>query len=123
MDEIFLDTSAWVAWLSGESRAAPRTGHGALVGSTLLLAEATSLVVRQRLRQDSVELLLASVRLVDPTPEDLVSAGQLHGELRLAGNRKASLNDCIMYQTARRLGLVLLTHDRDLQGHPGVRVV
>lgn len=120
MDEILLDTSAWVAWLSGESRAAGRLGKSTLVASTVILAEAASLVARRRLAPDTLPLLLDSVRLEAPTPEDLVAAGQLHGTLWGQGNRKVSLIDCIMYETARRLGLPLVTHDRDLQGLPGV---
>lgn len=123
MDDIFLDASAWVAWLTGESRTGPRTGQGTLVASTLLLAEAASLVARGRLAPETLPLLVESVRLEGPTPEDLVSAGQLHGSLRARGNRKVSLNDCIMYETAQRLGLSLVTHDRDLQGQPGVIVI
>ena len=124
MPEIFIDTSVWVARLHGSIPLGPaRLGDQELVASTLILGEAASLVEQGRLVPESMALLLDSVRLEAPSPEDLVAAGRLHGKLRRAGNRKVSLIDCIMHQTAVRLGRPFVTRDRDLVGQAGVHLI
>jgi predicted nucleic acid-binding protein len=122
MADLFVDASAWIAWSLGEHHSTKHRGKS-LNGSTLLLAELASLVERGRLPPASVAKLVDAVRLEPPSPEDMAAGGRLHGALRVRGNPKVSLIDCITYSTARRLRLDYVTTDRDLEGQPGVHLL
>ena len=120
MAELFVDTSAWIELVLGPATP-PRTAAGRTMAcSTLLAAELMSLAKRRPAQFANLRVLLEGVRLEPPTLDDMLDGGALHGRMRQAGDRKVSLIDCIVYASAQRLGVPLLTADRDLAGQPGV---
>ena len=123
MADILLDTSAWVSAARRDPAFPPvAMGRRRAIASSLAVAELASLAAQGRVEPAALGHLLATVHLEHPTTEDLAAAGDLHGTLRGDRASKASLIDCIAYQSARRLGVPLLTRDRDLLGQPGIIV-
>lgn len=120
MTELLLDTSAWVDLLLDRRPIPGRFRGHEVAACTLSAAELASLGERGRLPRDLLGRLLAEARLEECALSDLVEGGLLHGKLRREGTSKVSLVDCITYSVARRLGISLLTSDRDLEGQPGV---
>ena len=125
-DEVVIDTSVWAAVAKGESRADPLAevqGPRPAVISSLSWAELASLNAQARVRLHRVEAVALDARTEPVEHGDCIVGGRLHGKLRLDGHRKVGLVDCIIYASARRLGVALITLDTDLEGLPGVEVL
>lgn len=118
--EFLLDTSAWVDVTAGRKRLPSSSSLGTMVVCSMVVAELASLCERGRVPRDWIGRMLAGSRIEDCKLADDLEGGLLHGRLRAAGNGKVSIADCIIYCVARRVGLPLLTSDRDLRGQPGV---
>lgn len=115
-----------MALAKDEPRAALLLGAQAdrvAVVSSLAWAEVASLAQRGRVRMDKADAIAQAARTEPVLHEDCVVGGRLHGRLRRDGHRKVGLADCIIYASARRLGIGLLTLDSDLEGLPGVEAL
>lgn len=125
-DEVLVDTSALVALANDEEvtdRIFDAQGKRLAVVSSLAWGELASLAQQGRVGMDKVEAIAERGRTETVGQEDCVIGGRLHGQMRKAGHGKVGLADCIIYATARRLGIDLLTLDSDLEGLPGVQVI
>lgn len=120
MAEYLLDTSAWVDITAGRRPPPAALSSGEMVVCSLAVAELASICAQGRIPRDWVGQMLADCRIEDCQVSDAVEGGLMHGRLRAAGNGKVSIADCIIYCVARRVGLPLLTSDRDLRDQPGV---
>jgi len=126
-DAILIDTSVLVALARKDMRMLPwqvqRLAQREGVVCALSWGECASLVERGLLDRPQVEVLASAVRTEGVGDADCLAGGRLHGHLRRQGHGKVGLADCIIYATARRLGIDLLTLDGDLQDLPGVEVL
>lgn len=125
-DEVLIDTSVWAAVAKGESRADPLAkvqGPRLAVISSLSWGELASLNARARVRLHRVEAVALDARTEPVEHADCIAGGRLHGKLRLDGHPKVGLVDCIIYASARRLEVGLITLDMDLAVLPGVEVL
>lgn len=124
--EALLDTSVWVALFQGDDRVEALRSKQAdrhAVVSVLVLAELRSLASQGRLRVDVAEDVHSVARVEPLLLQDALAGGELHGRLRAKGLEKVSLADALILATARRLGMRLLTLDKDLQGEPDVEIL
>lgn len=127
---ILLDTNVYI--LSAAGRLAPSVAtlldRGLLFHCAVCLAELTTGVAnadpsdaRSEAIQDHYRALIASIpatRLLTPDPDIWVEAGLIAGTLaRTQGfqphQRKECLNDALIYLTAAKAGLPVLTTDRN----------
>lgn len=126
-DAILIDTSVLVALARKDVRMPPgqvqRLVQREGVVCALSWGECASLVERGLVDRSQVAALAGAVRTESVADADCEAGGRLHGHLRRQGHAKVGLADCIIYATARRLGIDLLTLDGDLQDLPGVEVL
>jgi len=124
--EVVLDTSVWVALAKNEMRpeavAEVQQARDAVV-SAMSWAELASLAERGKLDLSKVERLSSLTRTEPIKDGDCLAGGRLHGQLRHRGHPKVGIADCVIYATARRLGVDLITVDTDLHGLPGVHIL
>jgi predicted nucleic acid-binding protein len=120
MADFLLDTSSWIDVTAGRKRLPTEFASGTMVVCSLAVAELASLAEQGRVPRDWIGRMLAGSRIEDCTLVDDLEGGLMHGRMRAAGNAKVSIADCIIYCVARRLGVPLLTSDRDLRDQPGV---
>lgn len=122
-----LDTSVWVAIFQDEPVAAEvesAVSGRELITSPLVVAELASLAGRGRFESSSpMDIVIERARMEEFAVEDALAGGSLHARLRNQGNSKASLGDCVIYATARRVGALLVTCDADIEGEDGVVVL
>ncbi len=117
MSDNVVDSSGWLEYFAGSSRArlfAPAIEDaGRLVVPVLVLYEVVKKVRRERGEAAALEAaaLLRSGRIVDVDSEVALDAAQL--DLPLA--------DSLIYTIARRAGATLWTQDEDFASLPGVR--
>lgn len=77
---------------------------------TLVIAELSSFLERNRGDSSIVDTITEHSLVVVLDPETARSSGMLHGRIRKK-NRHISLADCIISETAKRHGAVVLTTD------------
>ncbi len=124
LDFVF-DTYAWVEELSGGAHAdevyALHAAHD--VGTSVLtLAELAHVAQRRtpKQRDEVLDAVRGTSEVLPVTPEIAVAAGLTRARLQ-AVRPGIGLVDCLIYETARAAGALLVTGDRHLEGLPGVR--
>ncbi len=125
--EVVWDTSVWIALLRGDDvgRDAALAGGGARVVVTpVVAAEVLAMERRKRPRAEpKAARFLDRARREPVTFGDAATAADVYARIRRDPSSKASLVDCLVYSTARRIGAEYVTLDRDLRGEPGVHYV
>jgi len=123
-EAVLLDTSIWVRILNGDPRMREVLDAHAdadLFTHPLVLAELSAASLRGRTKRTSVidEVEAISV-LQELTRDDALEGAATWVRLRKAGRDKVSLADCLILETARRVGAALVTADTDLRREAGV---
>ena len=103
--------------------------HGALLVSTVVVAEVMIGIPDAARRAEAVEALASGTQLVAPTTEDWVRAAEVTAKLggESITKSRSFWNDTLLAAQCSRLGAVLITHNsRDferLRRHTGVELV
>ena len=108
------DTSAIVELIRGSDagKAAEEILNGSelVLVPTLVLAELRSFLERNNLDASIVEMVAESGFVIPLEMEVAINAGALHAKVKRE-NKNVSLADCIIAETARKYGAVVLTTD------------